>query len=73
MVRRWSGLSGEDQSLEREVVLSSTVDGSSSCSIGVCHVGYFNQISVTVDVNTKSEATLLCILPLIMSIPLVDS
>ena len=43
MVRRQGGLSGEDQSLGREVALSSTVDGRSSCSTGVCHVGYFNQ------------------------------
>jgi len=57
MVRRRCGLSGEDQSLEREVAVSSTVDGSSSCSLGVGHVGYFNQTTVTVDVNTKSEAT----------------
>lgn len=59
MVRRRGGLSGEDQRLEWEVVLSSTVDGSSSCSIGVCHVGYFNQTPAMVGVNTKSEATLL--------------
>lgn len=70
MVKRKGGLSGEDQSLEREVVLSRTVDGSGSCSIGICHVGYFNQTPVTVDVNTKSEAILFFItLPLIMSIP----
>ena len=70
MVRRWGGLSGEDQSLEMEVVLSRTVDGSGSCSIGICHVGYFNQTPVMVDVNTKSEAILFFItLPLIMSIP----
>lgn len=68
MVRRRGGLSGEDQSLERGGCSFSTVDGSNSCSIGVCHVGYFNQSPVTVDVNTKSEATLLCILPLIMPI-----
>ena len=69
MVRRWGGLSGEDQSLEREVVLSRTVDGSGSCSIGICHVGYFNQTPVMVDVNTKSEAILFFItLPLIIYI-----
>ena len=73
MVRRQGGLSGEDQSLGREVALFSTVDGRSSCSTGVCHVGYFNQTPVTVEVNTKSEATLLCILPLIRSIPSVDN
>ena len=73
MVRRQGGLSGEDQSLGREVALSSTVDGRSSCSTGVCHVGYFNQTPVTVEVNTKSEATLLCILSLIRSIPSVDN
>ena len=70
MVRRKGVLSGEDQSLEREVVLSSTVDVSGSCSIGVCHVGYFNQTPVMVDVNTKSEAILFFItLPLMISIP----
>ena len=69
MVRRWDGLSGEDQSLEREAVLSRTVDGSGSCSIGICHVGYFNQTPVMVDVNTKSEAILFFItLPLIIYI-----
>ena len=73
MVGRQGGLSGEDQSLGREVALFSTVDGRSSCSTGVCHVGYFNQTPVTVEVNTKSEATLLCILPLIRSIPSVDN
>ena len=70
MVRRKGVLSGEDQSLEREVVLSRAVDGSGSCGIGICHVGYFNQTPVTVDINTKSEAILFFImLPLIMSIP----